>query len=144
MCRKAPDLQFFLVHPGGPYYLRKNEKVWSIPKGLSEDHEDILSTAKREFYEETGIVPEGPFESLGTVKMKSGKIVYGWAFTGNWDPSGGITSNTFTLEWPPRSGKIIEVPEADKAAWCGYEEALRLIHPAQALFIEKARQVYGS
>lgn len=142
MCRLSPDVQFFLVHPGGPFYVRKNEGVWSIPKGLVENDEDLLTTAKREFSEETGIIPSGPFEFLGTAKMKSGKIIHAWSFIGSWDPSGGIVSNTFPLQWPPRSGKTIYVPEADRAQWCSYEEAVQLVHPSQKVLIDKAKEIY--
>lgn len=142
MCRVTQEVQFFLVHPGGPFYAKKSEGVWSIPKGLSENSEDLLRTAEREFTEETGITPAEPYEFLGTVKMKSGKLIHAWSFIGEWDPSKGISSNTFPLEWPPRSGKTLMIPEADRAAWCGYEEALQLIHPVQRFFIEKAKEIY--
>jgi predicted NUDIX family NTP pyrophosphohydrolase len=142
MCRVYPELQFFLVHPGGPYYTHKEEGVWSIPKGLIENSEDPLVTAQREFTEETGISSKGPYASLGTVKMKSGKIIHAWSFIGTWIPSDGIVSNTFPMEWPPRSGKMIHVPEADRAAWCTYEQALLFIHSSQKIFIEKARNIY--
>jgi predicted NUDIX family NTP pyrophosphohydrolase len=143
MCRYSTALQFFLVHPGGPFYKNKNEGVWSIPKGEADViTEDLLTTAKREFKEETGITPLGEFEYLGTVKLKSGKIIHAWSFMGKWDPSSGIVSNTFPLEWPPHSGKHIQVPEVDRAAWCTYEEAIHLIHPAQKKFLDRAKDLY--
>ena len=136
MYKRTPELMFFLVHPGGPFYVKKHEGVWTIPKGLVEEGEDLLATAQREFEEETGIKPHGPFLELGTVKMKSGKIIHAWAFEGEWKEEDGIKSNTFQLEWPPKSGKMMEVPEADKGKWCTYDEAIQLIHPSQKAFIE--------
>lgn len=142
MCRLIPELQFFLVHPGGPFYQNKNEGIWTIPKGLAEGPEDLLSAAIREFKEETGIDPNGHFEFLGTSKMKSGKIIHAWTFLGDWNPSNGIKSNTFPLEWPPKSGKIISFPEADRAMWFNFKEAVAHIHPAQIIFLEKARRLF--
>lgn len=143
MCRTADDeLQFFLVHPGGPFYVKKNEGVWSIPKGLPEDNEDILETAQREFFEETGIKPKGPYYPLGTVKQKSGKIVHAWAFRGEWTSDQGIMSNIFKIEWPPRSKKFIDVPEVDRAEWMPYDQACKMIHPHQVPFLTKAKKIF--
>lgn len=143
MCRIMNSLpEFFLVHPGGPYYVKKDAGYWSIPKGLVDENEELLTAAKREFFEETGITPVEPFFSLETVKSKSGKLVYAWSFLGEWDEKDGIISNTFEMEWPPRSQKRIEVPEVDRAAWLGYETAAMLIQPAQLPFLEKARKHY--
>jgi predicted NUDIX family NTP pyrophosphohydrolase len=145
MCRKEDnELQFFLVHPGGPFYVKKNEGVWSIPKGLPEDDEEILATAQREFFEETGIKAKGPFYPLGSIKQKSGKIVHAWTFRGEWDPDQGITSNIFKIEWPPRSKKFIDIPEVDKAAWMNHDEAVKMIHPHQLPFLTKAKEIYES
>jgi predicted NUDIX family NTP pyrophosphohydrolase len=145
MCRKENnELQFFLVHPGGPFYVKKNEGVWSIPKGIPENNEELLQTAQREFQEETGIQATGPFHSLGSIKQKSGKIVHGWAFKGTWTSDQGITSNIFKLEWPPRSKKFIDVPEVDRAEWMSYTEACKMIHPNQLPFLTKARAIYES
>jgi len=145
MCRKENDaLQFFLVHPGGPFYVKKNEGVWSIPKGLPENDEEILQTAQREFFEETGIKAKGPFHPLGSVKQKSGKIVHAWAFKGEWNSDRGITSNIFKIEWPPRSKKFIDIPEVDRAAWLTYDEAVKMIHPHQLPFLVKAKELYDS
>ena len=145
MCRKENnELQFFLVHPGGPFYVKKNEGVWSIPKGLPENHEEILQTARREFFEETGIKATGPFYPLGSVKQKSGKIVHAWTFTGEWNPEQGITSNIFKIEWPPRSKKFIDIPEVDRAAWMNYDEAVKMIHPYQLPLLAKAKEIYES
>lgn len=138
MYRFSPHLRFFLVHPGGPFYQKKNEGFWTIPKGLREGEEELLIAAQREFREETGINPSAPFQSLGFSKTKAGKLIHAWAFQGQWEESQGIVSNSFDLEWPPRSGKRISVPEADKGKWCSYEEALQLIHSSQLIFIETA------
>jgi predicted NUDIX family NTP pyrophosphohydrolase len=138
MCRRKESLEFFLVHPGGPFYIKKDDGVWTIPKGIVNPGEDLLTAAMREFREETGIQPQGPFRSLGIVKMKSGKVIHAWAFIGDWDAANGIVSNTFSLQWPPRSNTFIEVPEADKASWFGTEEAMRRIHPSQIPFLSRA------
>jgi predicted NUDIX family NTP pyrophosphohydrolase len=138
MCRDRGDLHFFLVHPGGPYFKNKNEGVWTIPKGLVDEDEDRLVAAQREFLEETGMEPRGFFYPLGSTRMKSGKEIFAWAFAGDWNEADGITSNTFELEWPPRSGKIAMVPEADQGRWMVYEEAVVLIHPAQRVFLDRA------
>jgi len=143
MCRvQGAVLEFFLVHPGGPFYARKDAGVWSIPKGLPEDGEDLDATARREFEEETGIVPEGPFHPLGTARMKSGKTIHAWAFVGAWNPADGIVSNTFELEWPPRSGKHITVPENDRAGWFTFDEAIKFIKEQQVPFLERAQALF--
>src|SRR5437868_1729489 len=112
MCRwNDTMLEYFLVHPGGPFFKNKDEGVWSIPKGLPEGDEDLLITAQREFLEETGIQPTPPFYQLPIIKQKGGKIVHSWTFQGSWDSVKGIVSNTFKLEWPPRSGKFQDFPE---------------------------------
>ena len=145
MCRKENnELQFFLVHPGGPFYVKKNEGVWSIPKGLPENHEEILQTAQREFFEETGIKATAPFYPLGCVKQKSGKIVHAWTFKGEWDSAQGVTSNIFKIEWPPRSKRFIDIPEVDRGAWMNYDEAVKMIHPHQLPFLTKAKEIYES
>ena len=109
-------LEVFLVHPGGPYWANKDAGAWSIPKGECSVGEDALSAAKREFSEETGVKVEGEFLPLGEVKQPGGKIVRVWALQGDLDPSL-IRSNSFTLEWPPRSGSVREFPEVDSAGW---------------------------
>jgi predicted NUDIX family NTP pyrophosphohydrolase len=139
MCRfQNDDLQFFLVHPGGPFYQKKNEGVWSIPKGIIDGNEELLSGAKREFFEETGINPSGDFHSLGTIRLKSGKTVHAWTFLGQWNERDGIVSNTFPMEWPPRSGKFIQVPEVDIAAWMNLDLALKMINPAQQPLLQRS------
>ena len=142
--KKNNKLEFFLVHPGGPFYVKKNEGVWSIPKGLPENNEDLLQTGQREFFEETGIQPKAPFHPLGSVKQKSGKIVHAWAFEGEWDPVQGIVSNIFKIEWPPRSKKFIDIPEVDRAEWMTYDQAVKMIHPHQLPFLTKVKELYKS
>jgi len=140
MYRKgASGLEFFIVHPGGPFYKNKDEGVWDIPKGQIEAHEsEQFEVAKREFFEETGIEPPqdaGLYLPLGEVQMKSGKIVYAWAFEG--DFNGEITSNTITLEWPPHSGKKIEIPEVDRGGFCNYAEVSKKLNPALVQFCQR-------
>lgn len=140
MFRKRDSaLEFFLVHPGGPFYAKKNEGVWSIPKGIPEENEDLLVAAQREFFEETGLRATPPFHALGTARQKSGKIIHAWSFAGDWDPAQGIQCNTFDLEWPPRSGKFIKVPEVDRAEWMTFEKAISMINPGQISFLERVK-----
>jgi len=129
-------LQVMLVHPGGPFWERKDEGAWSVPKGEFAEDEEPLGAAIREFNEETGIAPAGPFESLGSVKQPSGKIVIVWAFYGEWDPST-LRSNTFELEWPPGSGTKRDFPEVDRAAWFDVDQARRKILRGQVRFIDE-------
>src|SRR5690242_10332507 len=114
--RQAGSLELFLVHPGGPLWANKDEAAWSIPKGLSEDGEDTLAAARREFQEETGFVPDGHFVELGKFKQPGGKIVQAWSIEGDCDPST-LKSNLFSMEWPPRSGIVQQFPEVDRGAW---------------------------
>jgi predicted NUDIX family NTP pyrophosphohydrolase len=132
-------LQVFLVHPGGPVWARRDEGAWSIPKGEIEDGEDPLAAARREFLEETGVTPSGDFLPLEPVRQKGGKIVEAWAFAGDCDP-GQIKSNTFSMEWPPRSGKQREFPEVDRAEFFDVQEAKRRINPAQAALVSELEQ----
>jgi predicted NUDIX family NTP pyrophosphohydrolase len=131
------EAEFFLVHPGGPFFKNKDIGVWSIPKGLPEENEDLLATAQREFKEETGLTAQPPFHSLGSVKQKGGKIVHAWAFQGEWNETTGITCNTFKIEWPPRSGKFQEFPEADRAMWMDYNTACQLIIAEQIPLLDR-------
>ncbi|TAH34689.1 MAG: NUDIX domain-containing protein [Planctomycetota bacterium] len=124
---RAGATEVLLVHPGGPFWARKEEGAWSIPKGEFEDGEDALEAAKREFQEETGMTVAGTFHALAPVRQRSGKIVHAWAVEGDLDAQA-IKSNTFTLEW---SGKRREYPEVDRAAWFDIEEAKRKILEAQ-------------
>jgi len=128
-------LEVLLVHPGGPYWKNRDEGAWTIPKGEIED-EDPLKTARREFYEETGIRPEGPFLELTPVRQKAGKEVLAWAFEGDCDPAA-IESNTFEMEWPPDSGRTREFPEVDRADFFDATNAAVKINPAQVALVEE-------
>ena len=117
------DIEVLLVHPGGPYWVRRDEGAWSIPKGEIAEEEDPLEAARREFAEETGAAaPAGDAVPLRPCRQRGGKVVQAWAVRGDFDPAA-LRSNTFTLEWPPRSGRRIEVPEVDRAAWFTLEAA---------------------
>lgn len=129
-------LQVLLVHPGGPYWKNKDEGAWSIPKGEAEPAEDLLDVARREFEEELGQKPEGPYVELAPVKQKGGKVVHAWAFEGDCDPST-IKSNTFATEWPPKSGQVLEFPEVDRAAFFDLEEGRKKINPAQTALLDE-------
>jgi predicted NUDIX family NTP pyrophosphohydrolase len=131
MFRRNPELEFFLVHPGGPFFKNKDKGVWSIPKGLPDQGEELLDTAVREFTEETGLKSSPPYFPLGQIQQKAGKIVHAWAFEGSWDPQTGIKSNTFKIEWPPRSGRFQEFPEQEKAEWMTIERASVAMIPEQ-------------
>jgi predicted NUDIX family NTP pyrophosphohydrolase len=135
-------LEVLLVHPGGPFWKNKDEGAWSIPKGRVEASEDPLAAARREFQEETGVTPSGEFLPLGSIKQKSGKIVHAWAFEGDCDPSR-ITSNTMKMEFPPRSGKWITIPEVDRAEFFAFEQAKLKINPAQFALVEKLHERLG-
>lgn len=142
MCRLQSELEFFLVHPGGPFFKSKELGAWSIPKGIPDGDEDLLLTAQREFKEETGIVPTPPYHPLGSIQQKGGKIVHAWAFLGEWNPDEGIHCNTFSLEWPPKSGRFQEFPEQDRAAWMNHDKAAIHINPAQLPLLERASMVF--
>ncbi len=136
--RKNVDIEYFLVHPGGPYWKGKEKGAWSIPKG-EFSNEDPLEAAKREFLEETGQVVNGEFMALDPVTLKSGKLIYAWALEGDADETNFI-SNVFEMEWPPRSGRSIKVPEVDKAGWFFIEEARELLNAAQVSFILQVKE----
>ena len=125
------------MHPGGPFWARKDEGAWSIPKGEYEANEDALLAARREFEEELGTSPpSGYTHDLGEIRQRSGKLVRAFALEGDLDADN-ITSNTLLIEWPPRSGRQIEIPEVDRAAWFGLEEARSRINPAQAALLDR-------
>lgn len=134
------ELQLLLVHPGGPFFKNKDDGAWTIPKGEIESDEEELATARREFQEETGFEPHGPFITLSPVKMKSGKRIQAWAFEGDCDPTA-VRSNLFTIEWPPKSGKQAEFPEIDRAEFFGTATAKTKINPAQIGLIEQLDQI---
>lgn len=130
------QLEVLLVHPGGPFWKNKDEGAWSIPKGEIEPGEDLLEAACREFAEETGGRPEGPFTPLEPIRQKGGKVVHAWGVEGDFDPAG-LTSNTFEVEWPPRSGRRQRFPEVDAAAFFAPDEARRRINPGQAPLLDE-------
>ncbi len=139
MFRTTPTgLEFLLAHPGGPMWKNHDAGIWTIPKGELHVNEDPLEAAKREFTEETGIQPQGPFTPLPAITQKSGKRVMAWAFRGDCDTSR-IQSNTCSVEWPPHSGKLIQVPEVDRAEFFDYATACLKINPAQIPFLDAVR-----
>lgn len=141
MYRKANgDVKVLLAHPGGPYFVNKDQGVWSIPKGLVEPGEDLLEAAKREFQEETGIKPIGPFIALNPVKLKGGKTVHTWACEAASMPSN-FVSNTFKMEWPPKSGKEQVFPEIDKAEFFDLETANVKIHGGQRPLLDELKLI---
>jgi predicted NUDIX family NTP pyrophosphohydrolase len=134
--RRSGAVEVFLVHPGGPFWKNKDLGAWMIPKGEFEEGEDPLEVAVREFEEETGTEPEGPFTALTPIVQKGGKIVKAWACEGDLDAEG-IESNTFSMEWPPGSGRTAEFPEVDRAMWFGLEEAKDKLLPSQLPLLEE-------
>ena len=131
----APEV--LLVHPGGPFWARRDAGVWSIPKGEYDDAEDPQACALREFEEETGsALPPGRLIDLGEVRQKSGKLVTAWAAEGDLDADA-VRSNTFTMEWPPRSGSTAEFPEIDRAGWFGVDAAREKLNPAQTELLDR-------
>ena len=135
--RRNDQLEVLLVHPGGPFWRQKDLGAWSVPKGEYEQGEVALAAARREFAEELGVPPpEGPVRDLGEIRQRSGKLVHAWALAGDLDTDA-IVSNTFPLEWPPRSGKLIEVPEVDRAEWFTLDVARERINPAQAALLDR-------
>jgi len=133
-------LQVFLVHPGGPFWRKKDLGAWSIPKGEPGPEEDPLSAARREFQEETGFRVSGNFIPLSPVRQPGGKVVQAWALESDCDPEA-IRSNTFKMEWPPRSGRQQEYPEVDRAEWFGIEEAKSKINQGQIALLEELERV---
>jgi predicted NUDIX family NTP pyrophosphohydrolase len=127
-------LEVLLAHPGGPFWANRDAGAWTIPKGAANAGEDLLATARREFGEETGLHPEGPFLLLGSVRQKAGKVVHAWACEGDADPAA-LVSNTMWAEWPPGSGRRVEFPEVDRCEWFSAEEARAKLNPAQAEFV---------
>ncbi len=132
-------LEVFLVHPGGPFWARKDLGAWSLPKGEFTPEEDALAAARREFAEETGLPAAGEFIPLTPRRQPSGKLIQAWAFEGDCDPSA-VKSNTFALEWPPRSGRQEEFPEIDRAGWFTLEEAKEKIIKGQVGFLEELQE----
>ncbi len=135
--RRVEAVEVLLAHPGGPFWANRDEGAWSLPKGEAGEDEDYLEVARREFEEEIGVALrcDDPL-SLGSVTQKSGKVVFGWACEGDLDPVR-QRSNTFTMEWPPRSGRSQEFPEVDRVAWFSVSIARRKLNPAQAAFVDR-------
>ena len=132
--RRHPRLEVFLVHSGGPFWAKKDLGAWSIPKGEYVEGQEPLAAARREFAEETGQPVSGRFVELGTIRQPGGKLVSAWAVEGDFDPAI-LVSNTCAIEWPPRSRKMIEIPEVDRGAWFTLSEARRRILAAQRPFL---------
>lgn len=130
-------LEVLLAHPGGPYFQRKDEGVWTIPKGEAAENEDLRVRAKIEFEEELGIGPSGDWIELGNVTQKGGKTVHAWAFGGDLPDDFKLKSNSFELEWPPRSGRRQTFPEIDKVAFFSMDEARRKMNSAQVVFLDR-------
>lgn len=139
----AGRLEVFLVHPGGPYWRNKNAGAWSIPKGELEEGADALATAQREFLEETGSSVSGEFVPLTPLKQPGGKLVHAWAVSGDIDAST-ITSNSFRMEWPPRSGKEQDFPEVDRGAWFTIATAKEMILAGQRGFLEQLAALHAA
>lgn len=133
--RGATAPQVLLAHPGGPFWVRRDEASWTLPKGEIGPGEDPLAAARREFLEETGFESTPPFHPLGELRQKSGKRISAWAFEGEADPAR-LASNLFEMEWPPRSGRLQSFPEVDRVQWFGLEEARRKLIAGQAPFID--------
>jgi len=134
--RSGGTLEVLLVHPGGPFWMKKDAGAWSIPKGEYEAGEEALAAAAREFQEETGLVARGPYTPLTPIRQQGGKVVEAWAFEGDCDAES-LKSTTFSLEWTRGSGRRQEFPEVDRAGWFGLDEARRKILPAQAALLDE-------
>ena len=130
-------LEVLLVHPGGPYFQNKDDGAWTIPKGEVADGEDLLARARIEFEEELGIAASGNWMELGSIKQKGGKTVHAWAFAGDLEDGFKPASNTFEMEWPPRSGKMRRFPEVDRASFFAVEDARKKINVAQTAFLDR-------
>lgn len=130
------ELEVFLAHPGGPYWVKKDAGAWTIPKGEIGDGEEPLEAAKREFAEEIGVRLEGDFVELKPIRQKSGKMVHAWAVEGDLDPAK-LSSNPFSMEWPPKSGKQVEFPEVDRAGWFALDAARAKLLPAQLPLLDE-------
>jgi len=140
--RRRKPLEVLLAHPGGPFWAKKDDGAWSIPKGLAEPGADLLATAQREFTEETNLAAVGPFMALAPVRQKSGKLVYAWAFEADLDLAG-FASNSFEIEWPPKSGRRQSFPEIDRIAYFTLPIATRKILAYQQPLLRELEQRFG-
>ena len=138
--RRKPLLELMLVHPGGPFWARKDEAAWSIPKGEIDDGEDPEAAARREFAEETGYVPPGDLVPIGEFKQSGGKVVVAFALEGDFDVAH-LVSNTIEIEWPPRSGRMTTIPEVDRAEWMAPERAETRLHKGQQPIVAALRSM---
>jgi predicted NUDIX family NTP pyrophosphohydrolase len=138
----SAGLEVFLAHPGGPFWARRDAGAWSIPKGEPEPGEDLESAARREFHEETGLRPVGRLHALGSVRLKSGKVVHAWACRGDADPDA-VHSNETSAEWPRHSGRVIRFPEVDRCAWFDLDTARQKLNPAQTAFLDRLEHLAG-
>jgi predicted NUDIX family NTP pyrophosphohydrolase len=134
---QAGRLEVFLAHPGGPIFRNKDYGHWTIPKGEVQADEELLDTAKREFEEEVGIKADGHFLPLGWIRQKGGKIVHGWAFEGEWNQSHQHVCNTFSMEWPPGSGRVQRYPEVDRVGFFGLRQAREKLKDTQHPFLDR-------
>ena len=139
--RRGGVLEAFLVHPGGPFWAKKDAGAWTIPKGEIAEGEEPLDAARRETREETGFEPPGPFMELPPVRQKAGKLVMAWAVEFDCDPAA-LRSNAFSMEWPPRSGRMAEFPEVDRGGWFGPGEAREKILPSQSPFLDAVEAAF--
>jgi predicted NUDIX family NTP pyrophosphohydrolase len=137
------QLEILLAHPGGPFFAKKDDGAWTIPKGEAAPDEDLLTRAVIEFEEELGIKPSGNWMPLGSIKQEGGKTVHAWAFEGDLAENFVLKSNLFEIEWPPRSGKTAKFPEIDRAEFLSEEMARRKINPAQTTFIDRLKTTLG-
>ncbi len=141
--KRGESVQVLLVHPGGPFWAKKDVGSWSMPKGEFSEDEDALKAARREFEEETGFLPTGQFVRLGAIRQPSGKLIHAWAFEGDLDAKK-VKSNTFSVEWPPQSGKQQEFPEVDRAEWFTVDTARERIIKGQVEFLDELLRVLES
>ena len=142
--RTTGRLEVFIAHPGGPFFAHRDEGHWTIPKGEIAEGEELLATAIREFSEETGLTARGPYFPLGSIRQKGGKTVHAWAFEGDHDASQPLRSNTFELEYPLGSGRIVEFPEIDRAGFFSVADARRKLKETQVPFLERLEQALGA
>lgn len=141
--RHSHHAEVFLVHPGGPFWVKKDLGAWTLPKGEYDEQEEAVDAAKREFQEETGFTAPGPFVALGEIRQASGKVVTAFACEGDCDPAA-LVSNLCEVQWPPRTGRKLEIPEVDRGAWFSLEEAQERIFPAQRPLLERLRKILNA